>query len=171
MRLARLSEILFTLTALVSLGCGGETDASSPTDPLKEQQKKDLDACGLPSPCPSATATFDVQPTGARICMLQALAAGEAAHLSLVGVPDGGGSCSSAIEVYALGDGTAFVWRRTDIDCSDDPAAVDYKYDLDRCGLKDAMYLNECMDGSGPEGFPCHTRWFKDCVPAEPACS
>jgi len=160
---------LFPITLGLVAGCGDGTD------PSKEQQKETLDACGFPAPCESASLTYTLEPTSARVCILQELASGEPTHVSIKIIPDGGGVCSAQVEYYAPGDGTVLKWRRGDEDCSEDPDAVHYSYDLVRCTLKPTTFFNECLEKEGVDGEAssddCQGAWTTDCAPAEPSCS
>jgi hypothetical protein len=153
------------LAALLLTACGDDTDAAG------EQQKATLDACGLPELCGTVVVTYGIEPSSARACLLKALEDGDPAQLSIEWRPDGGGHCFTQQEHYLLGDGTAFVWSREDLDCSDDPDDVDYRYTLERCTLKPPSHFAECRDADTTFGDPCAGGWYVDCVAAEPSCS
>jgi hypothetical protein len=150
-------------------GSGGGTTGPG-ADPVKEQEKTTLDACALPTPCPTvAPFTYlmgpDATPLG---CIDTALAQGGPVHVSYGDRPDAPGQCDTVHEIYVGQDRTVMHWWRTDTDCS---SAVSYTYGLERCTLDDAAYFAACEPKDAGGGNTCGElqSWVTGCVPASEA--
>jgi hypothetical protein len=150
-----------------SSSSSGSSSVGTGMDPVKEQQKATLDACGFPTPCPSVQATI-LWPSDEWIfdCIDTALGQGGPVHLTFEDVPDGGGDCKTLNEIYVGQDGTVIHWWRLDNDCS---SAVSYTYGLERCQVQAPSYFAACgpKDAGPPDQAPnsCGliNDWFTLC--------
>lgn len=167
-----LSRIVPILAASVALmGCDDETEtAAGPAGPTTAETvaayRADLDACGLPQTCEQLSFVFSLYPASARTCVLDALAAREAIHVSMNPAADG--NMESAEEVYATASGRAIVlyavgeWGGTELNKA---------YWLQQCTVRDPTFFVDCRDQPyGPNNDGC-IDWFSSCTDIrEPVC-